>query len=60
MTTVRRRRSRCPDSPELIKLANISVRSELVLEKSGDIHHYDHEHQLIIGSGVNVTGVRRG
>ncbi|APW62087.1 class I SAM-dependent methyltransferase [Paludisphaera borealis] len=34
--------------------------AELPPEKSGGLYRWVYEHDLIIGSGVNVTGVRRG
>ncbi len=34
--------------------------AELFPEKSGGLYRWVYEHDLIIGSGVNVTGVRRG
>jgi hypothetical protein len=33
---------------------------ELSPEKSGGMYRWVYEHDLIIGSGVNVTGRRRG
>jgi SAM-dependent methyltransferase len=34
--------------------------AELSPEKSGGLYRWVYEHDLIIGSGVNVTGIRRG